>query len=105
MLLAGILHRPESEDTAITADHDVILRLKTALDDVLSVEVAYADMYLWQEGAPMNHVEMHQDLATQSNQYWTLPVTIPTNRLVYAFKITDLNGDTVGYGDDGFLMI
>ena len=102
MLLAGILHRPESEDTAVLADHQLQLRLKTALDDVSQVEVAYADMYLWQEGAPMHHALMHQNLATQSNQYWALPVTIATNRLIYAFKITDQTGATIGYGDDGF---
>lgn len=102
MILAGILHRPESEDTAILADHQLELRLKTALDDVDEVEVAYADMYLWQEGAPMHHAKMRRDLATQSQQYWTLPLTLPTNRLIYAFKVTDQAGQTVGYGDDGF---
>ena len=102
MLLAGILHRPESEDTAILADHRVIIRLKTALDDVAKIEMIYADMYLWQEGTPMQTTEMHRGLATQSNQYWTLAVTIPTNRLIYGFRVTDKAGQTIGYGDDGF---
>lgn len=102
MQLAGILHRPESEDSAILADHRVLLRLQTALDDVVKVELAYADMYLWQEGAPMQQVEMQKGLATQANQYWTLPVDLPTNRAIYAFKITDQAGQTIGYGDEGF---
>jgi len=102
MLLAGILHRPESEDTAILADHRVMIRLKTALDDVAKIEMIYADMYLWQEGTPMQTTEMHRGLATQSNQYWTLAVTIPTNRLIYGFRVTDKAGQTIGYGDDGF---
>ncbi|ETY73482.1 alpha-amylase [Lactiplantibacillus fabifermentans T30PCM01] len=102
MQLAGILHRPESEDTAILADHQVLMRLKTARQDIEQVELYYADMYLWQEGAPMQHATMHAGLATQGNQYWTLNVDIPTNRLIYAFKLTDLAGETLGYGDEGF---
>lgn len=102
MQLAGIKHRPESEDTAILADHQLLLRMQTALDDVRSVEVLYGDMYLWQDGTPLNHAQMQVGLATQSNQYWTLPVTLPTNRMVYAFLITDCNGDTLGYGEGGF---
>ena len=102
MQLAGILHRPESEDTAILADHQVLMRLKTARQDIEQVELYYADMYLWQEGAPMQHAVMHAGLATQANQYWTLNVDVPTNRLIYAFKLTDLAGQTLGYGDEGF---
>ncbi|CAM3295850.1 glycoside hydrolase family 13 protein [Lactiplantibacillus plajomi] len=102
MILAGIDHRPESEDVAVVADHQVIIRVKTALDDIDKVEIRYADMYLWQEGTPMQTTTMRQDLATQSNQYWSLHVTVPTNRLIYGFRITDRAGKTVGYGDDGF---
>jgi len=102
MQLAGINHRPESEDTAILADHQLLLRMQTALDDIRSVEVLYGDMYLWQDGTPLIHAQMQLGLATQSNQYWTLPVTLPTNRMIYAFLITDQNGDTMGYGEGGF---
>lgn len=102
MQLAGILHRPESEDAAILADHRLLLRLRTALNDVVSVEVHYADPYLWQAGRPMTTTRMTRGLATQSNQYWTLPVTVLTNRLIYAFQLTDSAGQMVGYGDDGF---
>jgi len=102
MQLAGISHRAESADTAILADHQVLMRLRTALDDVQQVELIYGDMYLWQAGTPLQQVYLRPTLATQAQQYWTLPVTVPTNRLIYAFKLTDLNGATIGYGDDGF---
>ncbi|VDG25382.1 glycoside hydrolase family 13 protein [Lactiplantibacillus mudanjiangensis] len=100
MQLAGILHRPESEDTAVLADHQVLIRLQTA-QDIQSVTLKYADMYLWQAGAPMKTTTMQRGLATQAAQYWTLTVTVPTNRLIYGFQITGNDGKTIGYGDDG----
>ncbi|AVK61017.1 alpha-glycosidase [Lactobacillus sp. CBA3605] len=102
MQLAGILHRPESEDTAILADHHLLLRLKTARQDIQKVEVVFADMYLWQTGAPLQQTALQPGLVTAAQQVWTCPLTLPTNRLIYAFKLTDLTGQTLGYGDDGF---
>ncbi|MFC6182346.1 glycoside hydrolase family 13 protein [Lactiplantibacillus daowaiensis] len=102
MQLAGILHRPESEDTAVLADHQVLLRIQTALTDIVKVEIKYADMYLWQTGAPMQTAVLEKGLATQANQYWTLTLNVPTNRLIYGFRLTDQAGQTIGYGDDGF---
>lgn len=42
---------------------------------------------------------MQPGLATQGNQYWQTTLTVPTNRVVYAFLITDTTGATVGYGE------
>jgi len=102
MQVAGIGHQAESADTAILADHQILMRLRTALNDIQQVELVYGDMYLWQAGTPLKRAQLQPTLATQAHQVWTLPVTVPTNRLIYAFKLTDLNGKTLGYGDDGF---
>lgn len=103
MQLAGIRHRPESEDTAVLAAHQLQVRLQTARDDVAQVEILFADSYLWQEGTTaLERRIMQPGLATQGNQYWQTTLTVPTNRVVYAFLITDTIGATVGYGEGGF---
>ncbi|KAE9508471.1 glycoside hydrolase family 13 protein [Lactiplantibacillus plantarum] len=103
MQLAGIRHRPESEDTAVLAAHQLQVRLQTARDDVAQVEILFADSYLWQEGTTaLERRIMQPGLATQGNQYWQTTLTVPTNRVVYAFLITDTTGATVGYGEGGF---
>ncbi|WQH18581.1 alpha amylase N-terminal ig-like domain-containing protein [Lactiplantibacillus plantarum] len=104
MQLAGIRHRPESEDIAVLAAHQLQVRLQTARDDVTQVEILFADSYLWQEGTTaLERRIMQPGLATQGNQYWQTTLTVPTNRVVYAFLITDTTGATVGYGEGGLL--
>ncbi|BBM22576.1 maltogenic alpha-amylase [Lactiplantibacillus plantarum] len=99
MQLAGISHRPESEDTAVLADHQLQVRIQTARDDIAQVELLFADSYLWQEGTTdLQRVALAPGLATQSNQYWQATLTVPTNRVVYAFLLTDTAGRTIGYG-------
>ncbi|AYJ42727.1 glycoside hydrolase family 13 protein [Lactiplantibacillus pentosus] len=103
MQLAGISHRPESEDTAVLADHQLQVRIQTARDDIAQVELLFADSYLWQEGTTdLQRMALAPGLATQSNQYWQATLTVPTNRVVYAFLLTDTAGRTIGYGEGGF---
>ncbi|MFB9770419.1 glycoside hydrolase family 13 protein [Lactiplantibacillus modestisalitolerans] len=102
MQLAGIEHRPESEDAAVVGKFQVLLRLKTPLQTIQRVEVNYADPYLWPTHQPLQRADLHPGVQTESQQYWCVTLTVPTRRLMYAFRVVDQTGQSMGYGDAGF---
>jgi len=104
MQKAAIYHRPESEFAYLYTATEMRVRIRTAKDDIQSITVAYGDPYNWQDGSWQKEADlvMHQTLATDVHQYWEVSLTAPHARLNYGFMLTDLNGEQVFFGDQGF---
>lgn len=107
MNLSAIYHRPESEYAYLYTADEMRVRVRTALDDVVKIIVISGDPYdvrdgIWQKSAD---VEMTRGLRTETHQYWEAKLYAPHHRLNYGFIISDLDGDSIFYGDQGFETI
>lgn len=104
--VAALAHRPQSEDCFLTPTHALAVRLKTAIDNVHSVQVLYGDPY-WLKPDEDQTVFAYQTAALtkvatgQAHDYWTVSLQAPYSRLQYLFVVEGLDGSVVLYGDRG----
>jgi neopullulanase len=101
MLTAAIYHRPESEDAYLIDNQTVVLRLRSARDDLTTVSLLAADPYTITETTVPVPVNVPHVASDGDYDYWQITVKIPTKRLAYAFVVTD-GQTTLVYGDQGF---
>lgn len=109
MDFAAIYHRPESEMAFLYDARTMRIRLRTAKNDVKSVDLLHGDPYslrslagikppFYKSSTPMDKI-ITDDLF----DYWQITVTEPKKRLAYAFKITGNDGTQTIYTDRGFI--
>ncbi|MDR0899013.1 MAG: glycoside hydrolase family 13 protein [Lactobacillaceae bacterium] len=106
---AAIYHRTESEYAFLYGDRDHLrLRLRTAKDDIKSVEVrhgSFIEAYHthWSENPGP---QMTKYLSTDIYDYWTIEITELTDHMPsYAFIIEGVDGEKLLYGDHGLVEI
>lgn len=105
MEYAAILHRPDSEYAYTSDEHHLKLRCRTKKNDLAKVEVIYGDPYAVVAGKFQYHVTlMTPGVQTQQHDYWLATLEAPYRRLQYLFRLTDHEGHSCVYGDQGFVL-
>jgi len=107
MILSSIYHRPESEMAYLYDDQTMHIRLRTAKDDVKTVQLLAGDPYtLWGNlDFPKFYehpISMEKILSTHEYDYWQVAVGSKQKRLSYAFVLTGNNDEIVLLNDKGF---
>lgn len=102
---SALYHRPDSEMAYLYTKNDFHIRLRTKHDDVQKVELLYGDPY----GMKVNEKaqgswdyqikEMKVIAATKTHDYWQASVSMPLQRLQYAFHVYGRDGEEVFYDD------
>ncbi|MDR2464767.1 MAG: alpha amylase N-terminal ig-like domain-containing protein, partial [Streptococcaceae bacterium] len=83
---AAIYHRPESEYAFMVSSHELKVRIRTAVEDIHSIEVVYGDPYEWMRGNWLSKSKlMDKSLQTDVHQYWSCTLTEEKRRLNYGF--------------------
>ena len=105
MDIAAIYHRPDSEMAYLREEDKFEIRLKVKHADIAQVELLYGDPYgqkvnekdegVWEHET----VLMKRAFVTKAHDYFSADVKTPTNRLQYAFIITDTAGEKMLYDD------
>ena len=110
MNLAGIMHRPDSEMAYVVNEQTVNIRLRTAKDDIVSVELLAGDPYSLRS-LPTDEKfyqvpkQMTKIISDGISDFWQVTVTEPKRRLAYAFLVTDMLGIQKIYSDKGFFKV
>lgn len=110
MNLAGIMHRPDSEMAYVVNKQTVNIRLRTAKDDIVNVELLAGDPYSLRS-LPTDEKfyqvpkQMTKIMSDGISDFWQVTVTEPKRRLAYAFLVTDMLGIQKIYSDKGFFKV
>lgn len=110
MNLAGIMHRPDSEMAYVVNEQTVNIRLRTAKDDIVNVELLAGDPYSLRS-LPTDEKfyqvpkQMTKIMSDGISDFWQVTVTEPRRRLAYAFLVTDMLGIQKIYSDKGFFKV
>ncbi|WP_270318568.1 glycoside hydrolase family 13 protein [Weissella confusa] len=110
MNLAGIMHRPDSEMAYVVNEQTVNIRLRTAKDDIVNVELLAGDPYSLRS-LPTDEKfyqvpkQMTKIMSDGISDFWQVTVTEPKRRLAYAFLVTDMLGIQKIYSDKGFFKV
>lgn len=102
MFKAGIYHRPKSEDVTLLSENTVIIRIKTALNDIEKITLFYGDPYIISADEPAISKKLIKKQHDDIYDYWELKLEQKTKRLAYAFLLEDYHGETVYYADQQF---
>lgn len=110
MNLAGIMHRPDSEMAYVVNEQTVNIRLRTAKDDIVNVELLAGDPYSLRS-LPTDEKfyqvpkQMTKIMSDGISDFWQVTVTEPKRRLAYAFLVTDMLGIQKIHSDKGFFKV
>ncbi|MCT0013626.1 glycoside hydrolase family 13 protein [Weissella confusa] len=110
MNLAGIMHRPDSEMAYVVNEQTVNIRLRTAKDDIVNVELLAGDPYSLRS-LPTDEKfyqvpkQMTKIMSDGISDFWQVTVSEPKRRLAYAFLVTDMLGIQKIYSDKGFFKV
>lgn len=101
MITSALFHRPESEYAYLIDSTHLVLRFRTAKDDVTRVQALAGETYLIDEGWYDQPFEMNKYLSTKNFDYWNITIEFPGKRASYAFVAFDEAGEKVFFGDQG----
>lgn len=110
MEVAALYHRTASEYAFLSRPDELVLRLRTAKNDVAQVTVYFGDPFDRQQVAgqtcwPYKTAPMTPTLQTQSHQYWQVHLRSGHKRWQYAFLVQGLDQTQVLYGQWGCLPV
>ncbi|SPT62728.1 Intracellular maltogenic amylase [Aerococcus viridans] len=99
---AALYHRPESEFAYLYGEDTVHIRLRTKKNDVIQVDLLAGDTYLhYSEAWYQTSLEMTKVASSDLHDYWQCEWPLAPNRLAYAFRVQDIDGNVVFYCDRG----
>ncbi|WP_054703454.1 alpha-glycosidase [Bacillus sp. JCM 19041] len=102
MLKEAIYHRPKNNYAYAYSKDTLHIRLRTKKNDLVQVELLYADPYNWNEdGWQYKQKPMHLEVSDHLFDYWFINVTVPYRRLRYGFKLIS-EAETLFYTEKGF---
>ena len=105
-----VMHRPDSEMAYVVNEQTVNIRLRTAKDDIVNVELLAGDPYSLRS-LPTDEKfyqvpkQMTKIMSDGISDFWQVTVTEPKRRLAYAFLVTDMLGIQKIYSDKGFFKV
>lgn len=104
MELTAIYHRPESEYAYLYKEGKVHIRIRTKKDDVEKIVLHYGDPFIFLEDSYEDVKEMVKVTSDALFDYWQVAVSARFARLQYLFELKDKEGQSVLYGDKGFVV-
>jgi cyclomaltodextrinase len=78
----------------------LIIRIRTAKDDIKKCNIYYKDRYNWQD--PYAVIEMKITAQADLFDYFETMVSVDKNRYRYYFELIDLNNDKIYFDERGF---
>lgn len=102
MQIASLIHRPKSEQAYLKSETQVVLRFRSARDDVERIILYYADPYLSHVNG-MKQAELRRLYSTSYYDYWEVEVEEENKRLVYLFEVVGKDHQRLLYSDRGVI--
>ena len=102
MNLAGITHRPLSEQAYMVAEDKLVLSLKAAKGDLKKASLFYGDRVDREKQIRVTEVEMELTGSDQIYDYFEAEVKSDYTRICYYFRIEDYFGIKLNYSEHGF---
>ena len=103
MELTAIYHRPESEYAYLYKEGQVHIRIRTKKEDIEKILLHYGDPFVFLEDAYEDTKEMVKVTSDDLFDYWQVAVSVDFARLQYLFELRDKEGQSILYGDKGFV--
>lgn len=101
MIKEAVLHMPLSQYAYAVCENKLIIRIRTAKDDVLGVSVFYGDRVAYVEPIPVTKVPMDKCASDDLFDYYEAEITTDLTRVCYYFEICD-GKETYYYYSRGF---
>lgn len=103
MELTAIYHRPESEYAYLYKEGQVHIRIRTKKEDIEKILLYYGDPFIFLEDSYEDVKEMVKVTSDALFDYWQVAVSVRFARLQYLFELKDKEGQSILYGDKGFV--
>ncbi len=104
MELTAIYHRPESEYAYLYKEGQVHIRIRTMKEDIGKILLHYGDPFIFLEDSYEDVKEMVKVTSDDLFDYWQVAVSVDFARLQYLFELRDKEGQSILYGDKGFVV-
>lgn len=104
MELTAIYHRPESEYAYLYKEGQVHIRIRTKKEDIEKILLHYGDPFIFLEDSYEDTKEMVKIISDALFDYWQVAVSVDFARLQYFFELRDKEGQSILYGDKGFVV-
>ena len=104
MELTAIYHRPESEYAYLYKEGQVHIRIRTKKEDIEKILLHYGDPFIFLENSYEDVKEMVKVTSDALFDYWQVAVSVRFARLQYFFELRDKEGQSILYGDKGFVV-
>ncbi|MBM7839597.1 cyclomaltodextrinase [Alkalihalobacillus xiaoxiensis] len=102
MFKEAIYHRPKNNYAYAYSKDSLHIRLRTKKNDLVQVDLIYADPYNWDDtGWLFEQKAMRLEASDQLFDYWMIDVTVPYRRLRYGFKLSN-EEEIIYYTEKGF---
>lgn len=98
----AILHIPLSHYAYSVSDEEVVIRIRTARDDMSSVTLYYGDRFCQKSPAQFFPLVMEKVAFSSLFDYFSVTVKSPFKRIQYYFELCDKTGEKVLYYGDQF---
>ena len=98
----AVLHIPLSNYAFALNEHDLVIRLRTGKNNVSSVYLCFGDTACRSCEVKISEVKMHEVFNDDSFSYFEVTLKDVTPRIVYYFKINDLENNEHYYYADNF---
>lgn len=92
---AGIIHTQQHHQLYGTSNHQVVIRLQTAANDIDSVYLIHGDPYEWSNGSWQSQKIIMDLVGTDGTyDYWMKDIYIPHSRIRYGFHLISESEET-----------
>lgn len=102
MKLEAILHTPLSKDAFAIDEKTIVVRLRTAKDDMQLCQVMYGDRVCMREPIDVEAVAMEKIATDCYFDYYEARIQSDYTRVCYYFKLKDREGELVYVSEYGF---
>ena len=102
MNLAGIIHRPLSEQAYMVDEDTIIISLKSARGDLKKASLFYGNRVDQNKNIHMTELEMELVGSDEVYDYFEAIVTSDLTRICYYFSLTDYSENNLFYSEYGF---
>lgn len=99
MKINSIYHVVDSPYVFPSSKNEMVIRLRTAKDDIKSVVLCFESKYTI--GESQNEIPMEKKYRGKLYDYYEVTLTLRDTRLAYVFKVTGKDGFTGYFSEDG----
>ncbi|TDQ42778.1 glycoside hydrolase family 13 protein [Aureibacillus halotolerans] len=101
---SAVFHETTKKYACVCANETIVLRLKTKVNDIHSVNVIYGDPYEWKDKKWKASEQLMELIGeTDVHQFWEARIAIPSKRLRYGFELIDFENESAFYSEKGWI--